>query len=146
VGRILAFDYGKKRTGLAVTDPLQIIASSLLTVETENLFEYLKKYLEVEQVDFFVVGYPMPMENTKPSHSLPLIKKFIEELKKKFPSIPIDIEDEHFTSKLAVRAMIDGGVKKMKRRDKSLIDKVSASIILQSYMERKQNFNRINQI
>ena len=146
MGRILAFDYGKKRTGLAVTDPLQIIASSLLTVETENLFEYLKKYLEVEQVDFFVVGYPMPMENTKPSHSLPLIKKFIEELKKKFPSIPIDIEDEHFTSKLAVRAMIDGGVKKMKRRDKSLIDKVSASIILQSYMERKQNFNRINQI
>ncbi len=146
MARILAFDYGKKRTGLAVTDPLQIIASTLSTVETENIFDYIKKYIEGEQVECFVVGYPMPMENTKPSHSLPLIKKFIEDLKKKFPTMPIEIEDEHFTSKLAVRAMIDGGVKKMKRRDKGLIDKVSASIILQSYMERKQNFNSKNLI
>jgi putative holliday junction resolvase len=146
VGRILAFDYGKKRTGLAVTDPLQIIASGLSTVETGNIFEYLAKYLEVEQVECFVVGYPMPMDNTKPSHSLSLIKKFIEDLKRKFPDMPVEVEDEHFTSKLAVRAMIDGGVKKMKRRDKGLIDKVSASIILQSYMERKQNLNSINLI
>ncbi len=146
MARILAFDYGKKRTGLAVTDPLQIIASTLSTIETVHIFDYLTKYLEVEKVECFVVGYPMPMENTTPSHSLPLIKKFIEELKKKFPNMPIELEDEHFTSKLAVRAMIDGGVKKMKRRDKGLIDKVSASIILQSYMERKQNFNSINRI
>lgn len=144
MGRILAFDYGKKRTGLAVTDPLQIIASGLTTVETPNLFDYIKNYLINEKVECFVVGYPMIMENTAPSHSLPLINVFVKELKKKFPSIPIELEDEHFTSKLAMRAMIDGGVKKMKRRDKGLIDKVSATIILQSYIERKQNHNRIN--
>ncbi len=144
MARIMAFDFGKKRTGLAVTDPLQIIATGLTTVETGVLFDYLKKYMENEQIESFVVGYPMAMENTAPSHSLPLINIFIKDLKKKFPSIPIELEDEHFTSKLAMRAMIDGGVKKMKRRDKSLIDKVSATIILQSYLERKQNYNRIN--
>jgi putative Holliday junction resolvase len=141
LGRILALDYGKKRTGVAVTDPLQIIASGLLTVETANIFDYLKKYTETEQVELIVVGYPITMENTKPSHSLPIIIKFIADLKKKFPTMPVETEDEHFTSKMAVRAMIDGGVKKMKRRDKGLIDKVSAAIILQSFLERKQNFN-----
>ena len=146
MARILAFDYGKKRTGIAVTDPLQIIASGLPTVETGNLFDFLKKYLEIEQVERFVVGYPTPMENTTHSQSLPLINIFVKDLKKRYPSIPVELEDEHFTSKLAVRAMIDGGVKKMKRRDKGLIDKVSASIILQSYLERKQNNNSINQI
>jgi putative holliday junction resolvase len=141
VGRILAFDFGKKRTGIAVTDPLKIISSGLTTVETNEIFNFIIKYLETEQVELFVVGYPVSMDNTRPSQSLPLIKKFIKDLKNKFPSIPVEIEDEHFTSKMAMRAMIEGGIKKMKRRDKGLIDKVSAAIILQSYMERKQNFN-----
>ncbi|MFN8258814.1 MAG: Holliday junction resolvase RuvX [Bacteroidales bacterium] len=132
----MAFDYGSKRTGLAVTDPLKIIPGALTTVETSLIFEYLDKYLENEKVELFVVGYPFIMENTKPSHSIHLINAFIKNLKKKYPLIQVTTENEHFTSKMAKQTMIDGGVKKMKRRDKSLIDKVSAVIILQSYMER----------
>lgn len=137
MGRILAFDYGKKRTGVAVTDPLQIIASGLTTVETPLIFQFIKTYLQKERVDCFVVGYPTPLENTRPSDSLPLIIKFVGLLKKKYPKIPIELEDEHYSSKLAVQAMIDGGLKKMQRRDKAMIDKISASIILQSFMQRK---------
>jgi len=136
VGRILAFDYGKRRTGIAVTDPLQIISSGLTTVNTQQIFEYITAYLRTEQVDCFVVGFPTQMENSKPSHSAPLITKFIKQLKNKYPDIPVELEDEHYTSKLAVQAMIDGGLKKKQRRDKAMIDKVSASIILQSYMSR----------
>jgi putative Holliday junction resolvase len=136
VGRILAFDFGKKRTGVAATDPLQIIASGLKTVDTQDVFKFITEYLKTEQVDLFVVGFPTQFDNSKPSHSAPLIENFVKQLKKKFPNIPVDLEDEHYTSKLAVQAMIDGGLKKMQRRDKAMIDKVSASIILQSYMSR----------
>ncbi len=136
MARILAFDYGKKRTGIAVSDPLQIIASGLTTVETKVLFKFIADYLKKEEVDCFVVGFPTQHDNSGPAHSLPLIEKFVERLKKEFPDIPVELEDEHFTSKIAVRTMIDGGLKKMKRRDKAMIDKVSASIILRSYMDR----------
>jgi putative holliday junction resolvase len=142
MGRILAFDYGKKRTGIAVTDPLQIIASALTTVETSGIFDFIAKYLANEKVECFVVGFPIPYENTNISHSSPLITEFIENLKKKFPETPVEIEDEHFSSKQAMRVMIDGGLKKMQRRDKSMVDKVSASIILNNYMERKSKSNR----
>ena len=137
MGRILAIDYGKKRTGIAVTDPLQIIASGLTTVDTINNLSFLKNYLKKEDVEVIVIGYPFKMENTKTAHSIPLIDGFIKKLKKSFPDIPIVKEDEHFTSKMAVQAMIEGGVKKMKRRDKALIDKISASLILKSYLEKK---------
>ncbi len=135
MGRILAIDYGKKRTGIAVTDPLQIIASGLTTVDTINNLSFLKDYIKKEDVETIVIGYPFKLENTKTAHSLPLIDGFIKKLKKSFPYIPIVREDEHFTSKMAVQAMIDGGVKKMKRRDKALIDKISAALILKSYLE-----------
>ncbi len=136
MGRILAFDYGKKRTGVAVTDPLQIIASGLTTVDTPEIFKFITEYIKTEQVEQFVVGFPTQFDNSKPSHSAPLIENFVKQLKKKFPNIPVDLEDEHYTSKLAMQAMIDGGLKKMQRRDKAMVDKVSASIILQSYMSR----------
>ena len=137
MGRILAIDYGKKRTGIAVTDPLQIIASGLTTVDTIKNLSFLKDYLKKEDVEMIVIGYPFKLENTKAAHSLPLIDGFIKKLKKSFPNIPIIKEDEHFTSKMAVQAMIDGGVKKMKRRDKALIDKISAALILKSYLDRR---------
>ena len=138
MARILAIDYGKKRTGIAVTDPLQIIASGLTTVETPKLFDFLKDYFQKEEVETVVVGYPFQMENSRTAHSVPLIDSFIKRFQKNFPHIPVEKEDEHFTSKMATQAMIDGGVKKMKRRDKALVDKISAAIILQSYMERKK--------
>ena len=138
MARILAIDYGKKRTGIAVTDPMQIIASGLTTVETHKLFDFLKDYFQKEEVEQIVVGYPFQMENTRMAHSVPLINAFIKRFKKTFPEMPIAKEDEHFTSKMAKQAMIDGGVKKMKRRDKALVDKISAAIILQSYMENKE--------
>ncbi len=137
MARILAIDYGKKRTGIAVTDSLQIIASGLTTVETRNNLSFLKDYIKKEEVETIVIGYPFQMENTATAHSLPLIDGFIKKLKKSFPNIPIIKEDEHFTSKMAVQVMIDGGVKKMKRRDKALVDKISATLILKSYLDRK---------
>lgn len=136
MGRILAFDYGKKRTGIAVTDPLQIIASGLTTVDTNEVFSFITEYLKNEKVERFVVGFPTQYDNAKPSHSAPLIENFVKQLKKKFPDIPVAFEDEHYTSKMAMQAMIDGGLKKMQRRNKAMVDKVSASIILQSYMSR----------
>ena len=138
MARILAIDYGKKRTGIAVTDPLQIIASGLTTVETPKLFDFLKEYFQAEEVETVVIGFPFQMENSRTAHSVPLIESFIKRKKKTFPDTPIVKEDEHFTSKMATQAMIDGGVKKMKRRDKALVDKISAAIILQSYMEHKK--------
>jgi len=137
VGRILAFDFGLKRTGIAVTDPLQIIASALTTVETNKIFDFISSYLTNEKVECFVVGFPIPRENSSISHSVPYISDFIEKLKKKYPEIPIEIEDEHFSSKQAMQVMIAGGLKKMQRRDKAMVDKVSASIILNNYLERK---------
>lgn len=136
LARILAIDYGKKRCGIAVTDSLQIIASGLITVETQNLLDFLGDYFTKEKVEMIVIGYPEKMDNSKTSDSVPLIKNFIKKFKKIYPNLPIEKENEHFTSKMAVNAMIEGGVKKMKRRDKALVDKISAALILQSYIEK----------
>ncbi len=135
MARILAIDYGQKRTGLAVTDPLQIIATALDTVPTDTLLDYLKTYTAKEAVESFVVGYPRNMDNT-PSESVRYIEPFLKHLRQQFPNISVILEDERFTSKIAFQTMIDAGVKKMDRRNKGTIDKISAVIILQSFMER----------
>jgi putative Holliday junction resolvase len=135
MGRALAIDYGKKRTGIAVTDPLRIIATPLETVSTEQLLKFLKLYLQKETVDEFVVGMPKTLMN-EDSETAPLVRKFVVELKKTFPEKPVHLADERFTSSMAKRAMIDGGMKKKDRRDKSNVDKISATIILQSFLDR----------
>ena len=137
MGRLLAIDYGRKRCGIAVTDPLQLIATGLKTVPTAELMDFLKQYAQKEQVDTFVVGHAKQMDATD-SESMQYIRPFVEKLKKEFPQIPVEMVDERFTSKIAFQAMIDGGLKKKQRQDKALIDTVSATIILQSYMEQKQ--------
>lgn len=136
MGRILALDFGKKRTGIAVTDELQIIASGLTTVNTEYVISFLKEYTVKENVDLFIVGKPKQMNNTD-SESEALILPFIEKLAKNIPTIPIERIDERFTSKMAFQTMIDGGLKKKQRRNKALIDEISATIILQSYLYNK---------
>jgi putative Holliday junction resolvase len=136
MARILAIDYGRKRTGLAVTDPLQIIATALTTVNTSELMAFLKDYTGKESVECFVVGYPKNLDNT-PSEAVRYIDPFLQQLCKQFPGINVILEDERFTSKIAFRTMIDGGVKKADRRDKGMVDRISAVIILQSYLERK---------
>lgn len=133
MGKILAFDFGKKRTGIAVTDDLQIIASGLDTIETKALFPFLNKYVSQEEVTLFVVGKPKQMNNTD-SESEVLIRGFLAKLSKHFPNIPIHREDERFTSKMAFQTMIDGGLNKKQRQNKALVDKISATIILQSYL------------
>lgn len=133
----MAIDYGRKRTGLAVTDELQLIATALTTVETPKLMDYLSNYVAKEPVECFVVGEAKRMDNT-PSESAQYIEPFVVKLKEKFPSIPVKRIDERFTSKMAFQAMIDGGLKKKQRQNKALIDTVSAVIILQSYMQRTQ--------
>lgn len=138
MGRILAIDYGFKRTGIAVTDPLQLIATGLETIHTKDLFDYLKNYLEKEAVDCIVFGMPT-RDDGSDSEPVPQIIGAMRKCKKLFPALCVDSIDESYTSIMAFQAMIDGGVKKMKRRNKALIDKVSATIILQSYMEHKQN-------
>jgi putative Holliday junction resolvase len=134
LGRILAIDYGKKRVGLAVTDPLKIIGSALTAVATHELFTFLKSYLEKEQVEKLIVGLPRQMNNS-PSESMPDIQRFVTQFKKLYPEIPVQMVDERFTSKMAVQTMVMGGVKKKDRQNKALIDTVSAAIILQSYLE-----------
>ncbi|MDQ2178186.1 Holliday junction resolvase RuvX [Marinifilum sp. D714] len=138
MARILAIDYGRKRVGIAVTDPMQIIANGLGTVAAKDLLDYLEKYMASEEVELFVVGYPKQLNN-EDSESMKYLKPFLGKLKKKFPDIPIEMVDERFTSKIAFQTMIDGGLKKKQRQDKAMIDKVSATIILQSYMETKRN-------
>jgi putative holliday junction resolvase len=132
--RILAIDYGAKRTGIAVTDPLKIIATALDTVETKNLLAFLKEYVTREIVETFVIGMPKKLDNTD-SENAARVKIFISVLKQNFPEIPIDIHDERFTSSMALQSMIAAGTKKKDRREKANIDKISATIILQSYME-----------
>lgn len=136
MARILAIDYGQKRVGLAVTDELQIIATALDTVHSKDILEYLKVYLEKETVDCIVVGEPRQMNNTA-SESVKFIDPFVRRLKKAFPEMKIDRYDERFTSKIASQTMISAGLKKKDRQNKSTIDKISAVIILQSYMEYK---------
>lgn len=134
--RIMAFDYGTKRIGIAVTDPMQMIATGLDTIHPNQIIDYLKKYLQTEQVETFVVGEPKQMDNT-PSQSAMHVRGFVNLLKKTFPQIPVQMLDERFTSKMASAAILAGGVKKMGRRDKGLVDTVSAVILLQSWMERR---------
>lgn len=137
MGRILSIDYGRKRTGIAVTDPLQIIATGLETVPTHQLFDFLDNYLVNETVELFVVGYPRQMNNTD-SESFKEIKPLINKLKKKYPKIPVELFDERFTSKMAQQAILESGVNKKTRQNKGLVDKVSAVLILQSYMRSKE--------
>jgi putative Holliday junction resolvase len=134
LARLLAIDYGRKRAGIAVTDPLQIIANSLTTVKTQELFTFLEHYFTVEKVDTIVIGYPKQMNNL-PSESVVYIDPFIKNIRKRWPDKKVVLMDERFTSKMALQTMIDGGVKKMDRRNKELVDAISATIILQSYME-----------
>ena len=132
--RILSIDFGRKRTGLAVTDPLQIIAGGLATVATSSLFDYLKDYISKEEVEKIVIGEPLK-PNGEPSENYERVRQFVNRWKKAVPAVPIEYYDERFTSVLAHRAMIDGGLKKQARRNKSLVDEISATIILQDYME-----------
>ena len=136
MARILALDFGTKRTGIAVTDELQIIASGLTTVNTKELLQFLKNYIKKEQVELFLVGEPKQMDNTA-SESEIHIAPFIGKLEKAFPSIPVQRVDERFTSKMAFQTMIDSGLKKNQRKNKALIDEISATLILQSYLYSK---------
>lgn len=133
--RIIGIDYGRKRIGVAVSDPLRIFASALETVQSAKIIEYLQKYAEQETIVHFVVGYPINM-NGQPSEAAADVEVFLKQLAKHFPNIPVTLEDERFTSVLAHRAMIDGGMKASERRDKASVDKISAAIILQSYLDR----------
>lgn len=137
MGRILAIDYGQKRVGLAVTDPLQIIANSLDTIHVKDIWNYLSDYLVRENVEKIIVGYPMQMNN-QPSQAVRFINPFVKKLEKTYPDISIELVDERFTSKMAHQTVIDAGLKKKDRQNKELIDKISATIILQSYLERKK--------
>lgn len=135
--RIIGIDFGRKRTGLAVSDPLGIFASPLETVPTAKIIDYLKNYAEKETIVLFVVGMPVNM-NGAPSEAAADVQVFLKNLAKAFPHIRVELEDERFTSVLAHRAMIDGGMKASRRRDKTEVDKISASIILQTYMDRRK--------
>ena len=135
--RIVGIDYGRKRVGVAVSDPLGIFASALETVHSAKIIEYLKNYAQKETIVLFVVGYPINM-NGAPSEAAKDIDIFLKHLAKAFPDVPVVKEDERFTSVLAHRAMIDGGMKKQDRQKKESVDKISAAIILQSYMDRQK--------
>lgn len=139
MGRILAIDYGRKRVGIAVTDPLKIIANGLTTVKSCDVLKFLSDYLSKETVELIVVGLPKTMNNEE-SDSMQYIKPFVEKLKKQHPNVPIEMYDERFTSVLAHKAMLEGGLKKKGRQNKALVDEISATIILQSFMES----NRMN--
>ena len=136
MARILAIDFGKKRTGIAVTDEMQIIASGLTTVNTNDLLHFLKNYISKENVELFLVGKPKQMDNSD-SESESLITPFLKQLSTEIPTIPVKRIDERFTSKMAFQTMIDSGLKKNQRRNKALIDEISATIILQSYLYNK---------
>ncbi|MDR0844314.1 MAG: Holliday junction resolvase RuvX [Tannerella sp.] len=141
MGRIVAIDYGRKRTGLAVTDTLQMIANGLTTVRSHEVVDYLTEYVSKESVDLFVVGSPKQMNN-EPSENMKFVEAFVARLRKVLPGIPVAYYDERFTSVLAHRAMIDGGLKKQKRRQKELVDEISAVLILQTYLESTK-YNKI---
>ena len=137
MARILSIDYGKKRIGLAVTDPLQIIAGGLATVATSELFDYLQAYVAREPVERIVIGEPR-QPNGQPSENLQRVQQFVNRWRKAVPQIPIEYYDERFTSVLAHQAMIDGGLKKKARQDKALVDEISATIILQDYLRSRK--------
>lgn len=137
MGRIIAIDYGRKRSGIAATDTLKIVANGLTTVPTHTLPDFIKKYTTTENVEKIIVGLPKQMNN-QPSESMKYIQPFVNRLKKELPEIPVEMYDERFTSVLAHRAMLDGGMKKMARRDKAIVDEISATIILNDYLESLQ--------
>ena len=136
--RIIGIDYGRKRVGVAVSDPLRIFASALDTVPAAKIIDYIKNYAQKEAVVRFVVGYPVNMDNT-PSEAASDVDRFLKQLAKAFPGVPVSLEDERFTSVLAHRAMIEGGMKAKDRRDKMSVDKISAAIILQGFLDRQAN-------
>ena len=138
MGRVLGIDYGRKRTGIAVTDPLQIVAGNLATVPTHTLMQFIKDYVGRETVDRIVVGQPSQL-NGQPSESMKYITPFVSRLKKELPDIPVVMYDERFTSTIAHQAMIDGGMKKSDRRDKSRVDAIAATIILNDYLKSRDN-------
>lgn len=133
--RILSIDYGGKRTGIAVTDPLQIIATGLTTIDTKDFIKFLKEYISKEPVEKIIIGMPLNMDDTA-THATPLVENAIKQLKKHFPNIPVETVDERYTSKMAKDAMLQMGLKKMQRRDKKLVDEIAATMMLQEYMER----------
>ncbi len=136
MGRILSLDYGKKRTGIAVTDPLKLIATGLTTVDTQMLFDFLKKYIAVEMVEKIIIGEPFNLDGTE-TDSTAAVQHCIRRLINAFPSIPIETVDERFTSKMASKAMVEMGMKKKDRQKKGIIDEVAATMMLQEYLERK---------
>jgi putative holliday junction resolvase len=136
VGRILAIDYGKKRAGIAVTDTLQLIANGLKTVKVNEIFDFLNSYVTKEKVDKFIVGYPKTLSN-EDSEAMTYVRPFVKTLQNKFPEIEVILADERFTSKIAFQTMIDAGLGKKKRKNKELIDTISATLILQTYLNQK---------
>lgn len=137
MGRIVALDYGAKRVGIAITDPLKIIATPLETVQTKEIINFLKGYDEKEEIEEFVVGFPYDLKGN-PTNATPLVKDFVIRLQRGFPGKQISLEDEKYTSKIAIAALVAGGMKKKDRRKKENIDKISATIILQSYLEKRK--------
>lgn len=135
MARILCIDFGKKRTGIAVTDELQIIATALTTVDTQILYKFLQEYCAVEKVEKFLIGYPLNLDDS-PTHATSLVEQAIKSIQKRFPTIPIEKIDERYTSKLASLAMIEMGMKKKDRQQKSNTDKIAATIMLQEYLQR----------
>lgn len=136
MARILCIDYGGKRTGLAVTDPLQIIATALTTIPTKELIPFLKNYIATEPVELILIGEPLNLDDS-PTHATPLVQQAIKLLTKTFPNIPVQTVDERYSSKMAVRAMIDMGMKKKDRREKGNIDQIAATILLQEYLQNR---------
>jgi len=135
MARIMAIDFGLKRTGLAVTDPLQIIATGLTTIESSRLIPFLKDYFKKEPVELMLIGEPKNLDDSD-THATPLVRAIVERLQKEFPAIPLKLVDERYTSKMASRAMIEMGMKKKKRQNKALVDEIAATILLQEYLER----------
>ncbi|HYE54257.1 MAG TPA: Holliday junction resolvase RuvX [Chitinophagaceae bacterium] len=135
--RILAIDYGLKRTGLAVTDPLQIIATGLMTIESPKLVQVLKDYFQREEVELILIGEPKNWDESD-THATPLVNSIIKRLKKEFPAIPIQTVDERYTSKMAKQSMLEMGLKKKQRRNKGLVDEIAATIMLQEYLQSRQ--------
>ena len=136
MARILCIDYGLKRTGIAVTDPLQIIATGLTTIPSTSLIKFLKEYMSGEQVERILIGEPRNWDDS-PTHATPLVEKCVRELRKKFPDIPVETVDERFTSKMAKDAMLEMGLRKKERRNKALVDEIAATIMLQEYLRAK---------
>lgn len=135
--RILSIDYGSKRTGLAVTDPLKIIATGLAGIHTKDLEQYLTSYFSKEQVELVIIGHPLNWDDSD-THATPLVQAFINRFKKVFPHMPIEKVDERYTSKLAIQSLVESGIKKKNRQNKNLVDEVAATIMLQEYLEKKK--------